>query len=177
MAIRSLRELFRRLPHDGKTRHLLRNFNLQMTGANTPPSVAELAASLGIPVVMRDMPSWERGRLARDPFEENGFVIEVNQADDIRTRRWTVLHELIHWLLHRRSDLLAEPQFRSGRYHLYDPDETREEVEANEFAEALVFGDGALQAALELFGGEKSAVARHFGVSIHTLDHAIRKLS
>ena len=176
VAMRSLRDLFRRLPESGKLRHALRSFNTQMMGANSPPSVLELAMACGISVVLRPLPTSVRGQLARDPFEDSGFVIEVNEADDVRTRRWTVLHELMHWLLQPRPDPLAEPQFRAGGAHFYSGAELREEREVDEFVEALIFGDGALAAALDLFGDDHDALARHFGVSRPTLFRALRRL-
>jgi len=54
--------------------------------------------------------------------------------------------------------------------------EQREEREANEFAEALIFGDGALKAALGLYGRDEAMLARHFGVSVRALQIALGKL-
>jgi Zn-dependent peptidase ImmA (M78 family) len=176
MEIRSIRELFRKLPADGKVRQELRSFNMQMMGVNSPPSVVALANRLGVQVVLRDLPRSQRGRLVRDPFEDCGFVIEVNSSDDVRTRRWTVLHELMHWLLHRRKDMLAAPQFRAGASHFYDASEATEEKECNEFVEALIFGDGALRAGVSLMGRDVSVLSKHFGVSDRALQIALAKL-
>lgn len=174
--LKSVRELFGRMSADGKTRHILRNFNFGMMGGETLPSVSELAKELGFDLYLKNLPKNLRGRLERDTFAENGYRIEVNAQDDVRTRRWTVLHEIIHFLLHRRDDPFAEALNRAGPLHFYDHHEMREEQEANEFTEALVFGDGALEAAVSLHGRNLETLSRHFGVSVATMKIALGKL-
>jgi Zn-dependent peptidase ImmA (M78 family) len=176
MTIKSLRELFLRLPADGHIRHALRNFNLGMMGASRLPSVLELAQRLGFDVVMTKMRKGQRGRLVQDELAANGYRIEVNEEDDTATRRWTVLHELIHALLHPRHDPFAAEQYRAGPAHFYMEDELQEEREANAFVEALVFGDGALAAGVSLHGRDIKKLAHSFGVSIKTMEIALRKL-
>jgi Zn-dependent peptidase ImmA (M78 family) len=146
-----------------------------MFGDEAPPSVVKLANALGFDVELVSMTASERGRLVRDPFASNGFRIEVNDADDVCTRRWTVLHEIAHGLLHANDDLLAAPKYRAGYMHFYDADERRNEREANAFAEALVFGDGALEGALGLYGQDREKLAKHFGVTPKTLSIALQK--
>ena len=174
---RSLRELFAKLPEDGKLRHLIRNFNLRMSGGakNNLPSARDLATELGFDVRLVEMTMSQRGRLIRDTFAGSGYAIEVNQRDDVLTRRWTVLHELMHAFLHRRDDPFAPDQYRAGKNHFYLAEELVEEREVNESVEAIIFGDGALEAAVSLFGDDKPLIARHFGVSEKTLEIALRK--
>lgn len=176
MTIRSVRELLSRSGPDGDVRHALRGFNLGMSGRRSPPSAALLARELGFELELVPMARGERGRLVTEPFSENGYRIEVNERDDVRVRRWTVLHEIMHWLLHRRDDPFATDQFRAVGNHFYDADELREEREANEFVEALIFGDGALEAAHSMFGEDHDRLAAHFGVTQITLRRALRKL-
>lgn len=176
MTIKSLRELFQRLPTDGHIRHELRSFNLGMMGASRLPSVLELARRLGFDVVLTKMRKGQRGRLVQDAFAASGYRIEVNEADDTVTRRWTVLHELIHALVHTRHDPFAADQYRAGPSHFYMEDEQEEEREANSFVEALVFGDGALAAGVSLYGRDTKKLAHHFGVSTKTIEIALQKL-
>jgi Zn-dependent peptidase ImmA (M78 family) len=163
----TLRGFFKRLPPDGVARHEFRNFNLGMSSG---------AARLGFDVYLVDLPKSVRGRLVQDSFSENGHRIDVNKDDDVETRRWSVLHEVMHFFLHPRHDLLASPQFRAGRTHFYDADEERQEREANAGVEALIFGDGALNAAIALHGDNEPLLARRFGVSLQTLRQAKRNL-
>ena len=177
MALMSMKELFKRLPSDGVTCHALRNFNIGMMGPSRVPSVKELATTLGFDILLREMRQSERGRLVSDPFSNSGYRIEVNSSDDVRTQRWTVLHEIMHGLLHKKDDPLAFDQYRAGRSHFYTKDELAEEREANGYTEALVFGDGALQAALSIYGRDEEKLAWHFGVSVPTLVIAMAKLN
>ena len=172
--MKTLRELFKLLPPDGVVRHEFRNFNLGMMGGGVVPSARQLAARLGFDVCLVPLPKSVRGRLVQDAFAENGYRIEVNKDDDVKTRRWSVLHEIMHYYLHPRHDLLSDPQFRAGRTHFYDADEVREERQANAAVEALVFGDEALNAAISMFGDDEAVLARRFGVSVPTLRHAMR---
>lgn len=176
MTIKSLRELFLRLPADGHIRHELRGFNLGMMGGSRLPSVLELSQRLGYDVVLTKLRKGQRGRLVQDAFAASGYSIEVNEDDDTVTRRWTVLHELIHALIHPRHDPFAAEQYRAGPSHFYMEDELEEEREANSFAEALVFGDGALEAGVSLIGRDIEKLARHFGVSARTMAIALQKL-
>ncbi len=175
--IGSLRELFRRLPPDGSTRHLLRSFNLGMSGRGSPPSVKELAENLGFDVYLVDLPNEIRGRLIADPFSENGYSIEVNRNDSVVVRRWTVLHEIMHFLLHRNDDPFAPAMHRAGAEHFYDREEQQQERDANLSVEALIFGDGALEAAISLFGRDIAALCKHFGVSSRVMEISLAKLN
>lgn len=172
--IKSLRELFARLPANGRVRHLLRNFNLGMVGGK-PPSVHKLALELGVDVYLIELPRNVRGRLVTDTFSDSGYAVEINRADDVRVRRWTLLHELVHFLIHRPDDPFAPALNRANGSHLYLAHELKQEAEANEFAEALVFGDGALEAALGLFGEDLHELARHFGVTRSVMQIALKK--
>jgi hypothetical protein len=174
--MRTFRDLFAKLPADGKTRHLLRSFNLGMMGGAALPSVQKLAVELGFDVYLLDLPRNVRGRLEADTFAENGYRIEVNKRDDVQTRRWTVLHEIMHFFLHRRDDPFAIGLHRAGGGHFYDAQERQEEREANEFTEALVFGESALSAAASLHGKDLVRLAKHFGVSIETVRIALSRL-
>lgn len=176
MTIKSLRELFLRLPADGQIRHELRSFNLGMMGAARLPSVLELAQRLGFDVVLTKMRRGQRGRLIQDAFATSGYRIEVNEDDDTPTRRWTVLHELIHALIHPRGDPFAAEQYRAGPAHFYLEDELEEEREANAFVEALLFGDGALAAGVSLHQRDTQKLAHYFGVSCKTIEIALQKL-
>lgn len=174
--IKSLRELFNRLPAEGKTRHLIRNFNLAIGGAGTTPSTKKLATEMGFDIHLVGMPRNKRGRLVTDPFSANGFAIEVNKYDDVVVRRWTVLHEIMHFLLHKNEDPFAPDLNRAGGLHFYDTNEQLQEREANEFVEAIIFGDGALMSAQSLHGHDEELLSRRFGVSVVALRIALSKL-
>ena len=175
--IKPLRDLIAMLPSDGRIRHAFRNFNFGMSeGGNKLPSVVSLASSLGLDVALVATPKSIRGRLIRDTFNESGYRIEVNSSDTVETRRWTVLHEIMHFLIHPRHDIFALDQFRAGKSHFYLANELEEERQANSLVESLLFSEGVLVAAKSLYGDNVLVLARHFGVTETTIKVALRKI-
>ncbi|MCX8953801.1 ImmA/IrrE family metallo-endopeptidase [Ruegeria sp. NA] len=173
--MKTLRELFKRLPTNGAVRDALRKFNLAPKVNGKAKSVKELAESLGFAVERRRLPAGMAGRLVQDPFSDNGYCIEVNEAHSVESQRWSVLHEMGHFFLHAtHNDPLADPLYldRSGYAFYVD---TRQEVEANEFAAVLLFGDGALAAAMGLYGNNLKKLSKHFGVSEITIRIAMKQ--
>lgn len=63
-----------------------------------PVKLSALAASLGLRVVSSTLPTGISGELRPSP---DGFVISVNRHDSPRRQRFTVAHEIAHYLLHR----------------------------------------------------------------------------
>lgn len=172
----SLKELIARIS-DGRTRHLLRSFNLAPKAQGQVPSVKELAEALGFEVDRTTLPRGMAGRLVPDAFARNGFRIEVNSKDDVRRQRWTVLHEMGHYFLHGvGNDPLPPVMRRDGSAaSFYLEEELSQEREADEFAAVLLFGGGALEAAISLLGHDEVALARHFGVTQQALRVALRQ--
>jgi hypothetical protein len=174
--IKPLRELFAVLPPSGSVRHAFRNFNFGMSaGGSKLPSVVALASHLGLGVSLIDLPKHVRGRLVRDTFDESGYRIEINRNDSVETRRWTVLHEVMHFLIHPRQDIFASDQFRAGKNHFYLADELKEEREANALVASLLFSEGVLEAARSLYSDDVPSLARHFGVTEMTIKIALKK--
>ncbi|GEM_PF-2508520 len=177
----TLKEIFRRLPSDGKVRHILRQFNLAPKTNARAASVKKLAEDLGFDVQRKRLPKGMAGRLVPDPFSDNGYCIEVNEADSIQRQRWTVLHEIGHYFLHTNDNLpfapekLRERGAINGIAPFYSFEEDIEEREADEFAAALLFDGGALAAAFSLLGGDEIKLAKHFGVSPNAIKIAVRQ--
>jgi len=173
--MKNMRDLFARIPADGETRHVLRQFNLSPKVRQKAKSVKELAETLGFSVSKRKLPHGMAGRLVADPFSDNGYGIEVNERHSVESQRWTVLHEMGHYFLHAdRSDPLAFDMHLDRSNSAFYVDQV-EEREANDFAAILLFGDGALAAVHSLYGGNIEMLRRHFGVSERTLRIAIKQ--
>jgi len=62
--------------------------------------LAELAQDLGVPVKAATLAPGVSGEI-RPSGEENGFIIRINRHDPAKRQRFTVAHELAHFLLHR----------------------------------------------------------------------------
>jgi predicted transcriptional regulator len=66
-----------------------------------PISLSAIAQSLGVKVVSSVLPAGISGEIRPDPGTPSGFIIRVNKNDSSRRQRFTVAHELAHFLLHR----------------------------------------------------------------------------
>ena len=166
----------RHLPPDGKVRNAFRSFNLAPKAGGQVPSVKALAETLGFAVERVDLPSGMAGRLTPDPFSFNGYRIEVNANDSVLRQRFTVVHEIVHYFVHpNHADPFAPDKLRDDKDHLYLSEEQREESEANRFAAAIFFDEGALAAARSLHGDDLTKLSRHFGVSEKVVEIALKQ--
>jgi len=64
-----------------------------------PVRLPELARALGVPVKAATLAPGISGEIR--PVDEGGFVIRINRHDPAKRQRFTVAHELAHFLLHR----------------------------------------------------------------------------
>lgn len=177
--MKSMRDIMRRLPDDGAVRHALRTFNMNPIVNGKARSVKALAEELSFEVEQVRLPKGMTGRLVRDAFSRNGFRIEVNRDHSVEARRFAVLHEIGHFFLHAdRDDVFAQDMhFDVSGNTFYLEEDMAQEREANQFAEVLLFGDGALQAAYTLRCGNFERTRHHFGVSKNVLRYAMRRFN
>ncbi|PXW70613.1 Zn-dependent peptidase ImmA (M78 family) [Loktanella sp. PT4BL] len=176
--MRTFKELFRAIDGDGDARHKLRSFNISQRLDGKAKSVKLLAESLGFSVRAMELPRGMAGRLVRDAFSDNGFEIQVNQSYSVQSQRWAVLHEMGHFFRKHvdRSDYLAADMFLDRSSEAFYVDQ-KEEVEANEFAAVVLYGDGALEAAKSLHGANTTKLAKVFGVSEKSIEYALKKFT
>jgi Zn-dependent peptidase ImmA (M78 family) len=118
--------------------------------ASYPVKLGQLAAELGVAIKVATMRTGVSGQIAR---EGNQYVIRVNRNEARERQRFTIGHELAHYLLHR-SVIDSSPDgitdtvlYRSGASE-------RIEYEANRLAADLVMPmDKVEQAVQRDFGG------------------------
>ena len=106
--------------------------------ASAPVDITALANSLGLSVYDDDdLSPGVSGMIARDASgeSESGFVISVNSSDHYLRRRFTVAHEIAHFLLHR--DKIGDGIFDDAMYRS-DKMNSTEEFEANNMAADLL---------------------------------------
>lgn len=101
-----------------------------------PVPVEELAKGLNIDVRYSEGSDDVSGALIRNA---DAVVIAVNSAQHENRQRFTIAHELGHFLLHRGTKLHFDEDFRIDYRDATSSDATkREEIEANGFAAALL---------------------------------------
>lgn len=171
-----IRQVMASLPIDGEVRHKYRNFTINTRVGQRARSVKEFVESLGFDVKETDFPRGMNGKLVADTWSASGYRIEINKRLSVEAKRFAVLHELGHYVRHvDSSDPLGDDRhFDLGGSVFYVND--AEETEANEFAEALLFGGGQLTAAHSLFGGDLNKLSRYFGVTQPVVRIAVDKV-
>lgn len=100
----------------------------------TPVKVGEIAKELGITVVKSPLPPKISGLIQPDPDAASGFIIKVNKYESTERQRFTIAHEIAHFLLHRQeigAGVIDSIMYRSALT-------SRKEVEANQLAADIV---------------------------------------
>lgn len=129
-----------------------------------PVKLSSLAKSLGLEVVASTLPPGISGEIR--PGQDGKYVVRVNRHDSKRRQRFTVAHEIAHYLLHRDQigdGIVDDVLYRSS---LSDA----REAEANRLAADILMPRAELAAELRRLGGVPtedvvSALAVKFGVS------------
>lgn len=168
-----------------KNRKVLRDFSAELGG-----DPVALAIELGLKVYESSLPQDDSGYIAFDPLSNSpsGFIIVVNQNHSSQRKKFTVAHELGHFVLHRNTPqfqaILREQKRKSGNIIQFpaaahratssiDDFEVRNasiprafEREADLFAATILLPPHALKRSTEYIGGEPAALARRLGLSI-----------
>lgn len=149
-----MRQRFRRrLSDDDKAKIA----DFQISSASEAKS---LARSFGIEVVEEDLPSNVRGRLEENPLlgGKSGYRIILNKSDSIEEKRFTIGHELGHYLLHTNIDDVFFDRDRSTRWEV-DP---TEEFEADAFSEDLFMPIAIIDELFKRGVTDVSSISEHF---------------
>ena len=114
-----------------------------------PVPVEQLAKALGLSVQYEHYDGDISGLLYRD---SNVSIIGVNAAHSMTRQRFTIAHELGHFMLHRGRPLIVDKQFRINfRNSASSLATDHEEIQANGFAATLLMPRGWVEkAALRL---------------------------
>lgn len=136
-----------------------------------PVPVKSLPARLGIKLRAAFLGSGISGMLEKSG---DSFVLTVNATDPETRQRFTLAHELGHYMLHRHlvgdglDDDMAYRSTEVGKYHntLIGPSE---ETEANKFAANLLMPRDAVNREWAKEGVNVLQMANLFGVSEHAM--------
>lgn len=143
-----------------------------------PVDVKAIISEIGLTYVERSMPPGESGYIEYDGWT---CTIAVNANDGPQRRRFTAAHELGHFLKHR--DLLKRQKHLD---RLYDeaanrnperPLEHRHEVQANQFAAALLMPRQTIETAIANGVSTIAALAKLFDVSALAMEVRLRSLN
>ena len=147
--------------------------------SEAPVPVERVAEHLGIGVEWSDLGRDCSGVLIR---QGDRAVIGVNGSDHANRRRFTIAHEIGHYVLHER-ETYVDTGYRVNFRDLDSGSGTRsEEIEANRFAAALLMPEAMVRkafddVAFELAGSgddeELRELARRFGVSTQAMAYRL----
>lgn len=138
----TLREILKVSPQE---REVLHKFM-----ADIPVKIGQIARELGVAIKVSSMGMGISGQISR---EGNQYVIRVNRNEARERQRFTIAHELAHYLLHRHV-IDSNPEgitdtvlYRSGK-----PEQI--EFEANRLAAEIVMPSALIERELRSkFGG------------------------
>lgn len=142
-------------------------------GRTVPVDLKGMIDELGLALEFcGDLPASIAGKLVRDPSSRAGYRIVVNSKDNQRRQRFTMAHEIAHFILHRdllRGDLVDDALYRSPSLS----DEY--ERQADRFAAQVLLPAHAVR---EAFKRTKAlaALAEMFEVSDSALRIRLREL-
>jgi len=138
--------------------------------ASYPVRVGELASELGLTVTRSPLAPKISGLIQPSRTAMAGFEIRVNKYEIPERQRFTVAHEIAHYLLHRDeigSGVVDTIMYRSSLT-------SRKEVEANRLAADIVMPIEAVKQELQRLGGQCTddvveVLADKFRVSVQAM--------
>jgi Zn-dependent peptidase ImmA (M78 family) len=133
-----------------------------------PVDVEKLAADFGVSVVRKDWPDNISGAIGKD---DRGYFIIVNSNHPKVRQRFTLAHEIAHYVLHR--DQIGKEGIKDTwmyRSKVSDPDERA----ANKLAAEILMpvdllGRASVENGLQLNERDLDALAKALGVSTTAL--------
>ena len=132
-----------------------------------PVKVGDLAEELGLKVIRAALSPKISGLIQPSDATPSGFEIKVNKYEAAERQRFTVAHEIAHYLLHRNdigTGVVDSIMYRSSLT-------SRKETEANRLAADITMPAEAVSRELNNFNGIRdaevaSALASIFRVSL-----------
>lgn len=135
-----------------------------------PVKLGAMAKRLGVKVLLSTLPRGTSGQIG----QENGdFVIRINRHEAKHRQRFTLAHEIAHYLLHR--DKIIESGGWSENVLLRSGQPANLEYEANRLASDLVIPSHQLAEATAEYSGPMTSeviedLARRFRVSTAAME-------
>ena len=149
-------------------------------GYELPADVEQIARAHGLTVSKLELDDTVSGVLV---LQDGRAVIGVNTNHSENRKRFTIAHELGHFLLHRSAaSLFIDTAHVFFRNEKSADGSRRQEVEANAFASELLMPEQAVRACVEqevpdaFDQAAMEAVAQRFKVSLQALTFRLAKL-
>lgn len=108
--------------------------------SETPVRLGALARDLGIEVFKSSLKPGISGLIEPSESAPSGYRIKINRHESLERQRFTLAHEISHFLLHRdfiRNGVIDNTMYRSSL-------SSKQEIEANKLAAKIVMPDSAI---------------------------------
>jgi len=125
-----------------------------------PVKVGSIASDLGIKVLVSDLPLAVSGKLSKNA-QTGEWEIRVNRHEHKNRQRFTIAHEIAHYLLHRSeigNELVDDTFYRSGLSE-------RRETEANKLAAEILMPWPLIRNLMQAGHTQSTDLADKLGVS------------
>ena len=134
--------------------------------SEAPVKVGGIARDLGLLVVVSDLPLAVSGMLVKDNKREGQWTVRVNRHEHRNRQRYTIAHEIAHFVLHKDAigeQVVDDTFYRSGLSE-------RREFEANALAAEILMPWPLIRDLMD--GGQKTAdeLANSLEVSIAAMN-------
>ncbi len=141
-----------------------------------PVDPVAIAALMGVQVLKGDLPENIAGVLLKRMGHDPRIVVQA--TDSKNRRRFTVAHELGHFVYRGATSAIDEDQYEyvDQRSSLAQAGTDKVEVFANQFAAELLMPESVVREASRRMKHATAALAAAFGVSQEAMSYRLRKL-
>lgn len=122
---------------------------LQKHLSQTPVKLGALASDLGIEVFKSPLKPGISGLIEPSNSAPSGYRIKINRHESVERQRFTLAHEIAHFLLHKefiRNGVIDNTMYRSSLSN-------KQEIEANKLASKIVMPDMAVERRRQSYSG------------------------
>ena len=130
--------------------------------AQAPVDVAGMARELGLPIVEELLPPNISGKITRKGSSEDSYVITVSSAHPETRKRFTIAHEIAHFIFHRSK--IGDGVVENGLYRSAQLSDSIER-QANQFAARILMPHDLVYKAWREGKNTPEKLAEYFGVS------------
>ncbi|MFY9462932.1 MAG: ImmA/IrrE family metallo-endopeptidase [Candidatus Sungiibacteriota bacterium] len=145
------------------------------TGLSYPKdNLLDIAEKLGVKVYYLDLSEFSKSnkgvngiiKWSEKPEEESKAEIYINNDYSSERKRFTLAHELGHFILHPNEEKLRVDTYDYSK----GTQDSSDETEANYFAASLLMPRDEFENVLKVADGDVKTVAKYFGVSSHAAE-------
>lgn len=135
-----------------------------------PVKLGDLAKELGLVVVRSTLGSRISGQIMPSSSAPAGFEIKLNRYDSPERQRFTLAHEIAHYLLHR--DFIGNGVFDNVLYR--SNLSSRKEVEANKLAADIIMPRSLVRADFARKNGGELDIVKELATLFRVSEPAMR---